>query len=481
MAMELIWTRLFSYDLGTFVYAFAAILAVYLVATYFGARAYRRALARGGQGRPELVCVFLGGASLLPLLTADPRLIPAAIADDVVRGPWAVAGIAPLCALLGYLTPLLVDRHAGGHPGRAARGYGVNVVGCILGPLAAGYLLLPALGERAALIVLAIALLAVGARVARRARLWRQLAASAATVAVLGGLCHTYTDAAAPPSVVLRDTTATVVATGDGMDKQLLVNGVGITRLTPVTKVMAHLPMALATSPRRALVICFGMGTTMRALASWGIDVTAVDLVPSVPALFGYFFSDAAALVGSPNVRIGIDDGRRFLDRGHDAFDVITLDPPPPMAAAGSSLLYSREMYQAVRRRLAPGGVLQQWIWTEDPAILAAAVRSIAAEFPHVVAFRSTLSYGTHVLASAAPIDVPPGAELAARLPAAARADLVEWRPGASAESIFEEVVRARRSAGELVAACPDVPPLTDDRPLNEYFLLRRLLGASCL
>src|SRR5262249_13570828 len=179
---------------------------------------------------------------------------------------------------------------------------------------------------------------------------------------------------------------------------------------------------------------CCGRAPPMRALASWGIDAPAVDLVPSVPALFGYFFSDAAALVASPRVHIEIDDGRRFLDRGHDRFDVITLDPPPPMAAAGSSLLYSRELYQAVRRRLAPGGVLQQWIWTEDPAILAAAVKSIAAELPYVVAFRSTLSYGTHVLASAAPIDVPTAGALAARLPAAARADVAEWRPGLSAE-----------------------------------------------
>ena len=63
--------------------------------------------------------------------------------------------------------------------------------------------------------------------------------------------------------VVLRDNTATVVATGEGMTRRLLVNGIGMTDLTPMTKVMAHLPLAfLDHAPQSALVVCFGMGTT---------------------------------------------------------------------------------------------------------------------------------------------------------------------------------------------------------------------------
>ncbi len=92
---------------------------------------------------------------------------------------------------------------------------------------------------------------------------------------------------------VLRDNTATIVATGEGKNKRLLVNGVGITGLTPITKFMAHLPLAyLDRPPQNALVVCFGMGTTFRSLLSWGIPVTAVELVPSVPKVFGYYHAD---------------------------------------------------------------------------------------------------------------------------------------------------------------------------------------------
>jgi len=61
----------------------------------------------------------------------------------------------------------------------------------------------------------------------------------------------------------MRDSTATVTAYGDGMKKSLLVNGYGMTTLTPVTKMIAHLALAaLPSPPRNVLVVCFGMGST---------------------------------------------------------------------------------------------------------------------------------------------------------------------------------------------------------------------------
>ena len=165
------------------------------------------------------------------------------------------------------------------------------------------------------------------------------------------------------PSGIVRDNTATSIATGKGMQKHLLVNGIGMTGLTPATKMMAHLPLSfLDHPPQDALVVCFGMGTTYRSMLSWGIPVTAVELVPSVPRLFWYFHADGPALLQSPNSTVVIDDGRRYLERTPRQYDVIAIDPPPPVSAAGSSLLYSEEFYSIVKQRLRPGGILQQWL-----------------------------------------------------------------------------------------------------------------------
>ena len=118
-------------------------------------------------------------------------------------------------------------------------------------------------------------------------------------------------------TVVRRDYTATVISFGKGYGRYLLVNGIGMTRLTPITKFMVHLPLAFhKDKPESALVICFGMGTTYRSAMSWHIDTTVVELVPSVTKAFGYYHADAARFVNATNGHIiTSDDGRRFLKR----------------------------------------------------------------------------------------------------------------------------------------------------------------------
>jgi spermidine synthase len=280
------------------------------------------------------------------------------------------------------------------------------------------------------------------------------------------------------PRKILRDHTATVVAGGSARkDKQLLINGVGMTSLTPITKVMAHLPLALLSRPpERALVVCFGMGTTHRSVLSWGIQSTAVELTPSVPALFSFFHADGDLLLASPKSKVVIDDGRFYLERTRDQFDVIVIDPPPPIEAAGSSLLYSKEFYATARPRLRNGGILQQWMPAGDPATRASVARAIGESFPYVRVYRSVEGWGYHMLASESPIPALPASTLAARLPAGAVADLVEWGPASTPEDQFALVLHREMQLGDLIGEDPSAPALTDDRPINEYYLMRREL-----
>jgi MFS family permease len=483
MAMELVWIRQFTPYLGTVVYAFGSILFLYLGATFLGSMAYRRwgSGSRGGRSAAAASAAWpvAGLLSLLPLAAADPRLAPAgepAVAAIQLAGGLRLAlGIVPLCGLLGFLTPMLVDRWSGGDPARAGAAYAVNVVGSILGPLAAGFVLLPLAGERWTLLLLALPFFGVAAVARPRGRMI-PLGVSAALAALLMAATRDY-ETVFPRRVVLRDDTATVIAARDGPVKRLLVNGIGMTVLTPVTKIMAHLPMAwLDAPPRRSLVVCFGMGTSFRSLLSWGVPATAVELVPSIPALFGYYHPDAPRLVASPLARVVIDDGRRFLERTTERFDVITIDPPPPLEAAGSSLLYTREFYGVVRERLADGGILQQWLPDAEPLVTAAATRAIVESFPHVRAFRFADS-GIHFLASAQPLAPRQAGELARRLPPRAAADLVEWGPAATAEGQLRLVLSGEVSPEDLIDRTPFAPVLRDDRPINEYFFLRRALG----
>jgi len=491
MGMEVVWVREFTPYVGTVVYAFAGILAVYLAATFLGSRIYRGWSRRAGYfSESPVLWALLALAALFPLVTSSPGI-------HLAKGLRTMLGIAPFTGLLGFLTPMLVDRRSGGDPGKAGSAYAVNVLGCILGPLLAGFLLLPYFSERWSLIVLAMPWLIFGLwvlrpkpGVSRAARMAAYALLPLATVLVFGSRGYdesydkNYPDSY-PRQQVLRDSTATVIATGSGMDKKLLVNGYGMTQMTPITKMMGHLPLAfLDRPPQDALDICFGMGTTFRSLLSWNIRATAVELVPSVPRLFSYFHSDGEELLRSPRARVVIDDGRRYLERTFDRnpqqYDLITIDPPPPVEAAGSSLLYSEEFYAAARKRLRPGGILAQWLPGGDAEDFAAVARALRESFLYVRVFGSVEGWGYHFLASEQPIRQVTAEELQRRLPAEAAADLTEWDspPGGSAAVFhdFDTVLRHEVAIETLIAKSPGTPALRDDRPINEYYALRRRL-----
>ena len=471
MGMEVVWIRLFTPYLGPMVYAFAAILAAYLVATFAGSTRYRF-VSRDHKPDSRLAWVSLAFFGLLPLITSDPRL-------EMLSVLRVFIGVAPFAAVIGFLTPMLVDQWSGGDPDRAGRAYAVNVVGCIVGPLLSGFILLPLAGEHVSMLIYVLPWMAMAffwprsaaVRTQRRAWGYALIAAALAVFFLTRDFATEFVH-----REVLRDSTATVIATGSGMRKRLITNGVGITSLTPITKMMAHLTLAsLEEPPRNALVICFGMGTTYRSVMSWGIPTTAVELIPSVPKLFSYYHDDGAELLRSPMSHLVIDDGRRYMERSRKQFDAIIIDPPPPIQAAASSLLYSKEFYAVAKERLAPGGILQQWLPDGDRAVQSAVADALKQSFPYVRVYGSLEGWGWHFLASMSPIPQRSAQELVSRMPAKAVADMMEWGPATTPQEQFELVLDQRTSPDQLIDGSPRTPAMQDDRPINEYFLLRYL------
>ena len=476
MGVEVVWVREFTPYVGTMVYAFAAILAWYLLSNFVGSRVYR-IWSRNRPYTIDTIPALVGLLVLFPLISANPQFQFSAVMRLAL-------GIVPFSVAMGFITPMLVDRWSGGDPAKAGSAYAMNVVGCILGPLLAGFLFLPLMSERWVLFLFALPWLVLGNRPGRvggdrvqHKTAWQRISSySVALLALfLVLVSRGYEDRFAHHEV-LRDNTATVVATGKGMQKLLLVNGVGMTTLTPAAKMMAHLPLAfLDHPPRNGLAVCFGMGTTFRSLLSWGIPTTAVELVPSVPRLFWYYHSDGPQLLRSPLSHVIIDDGRRYLERTTEEYDVITIDPPPPIEAAGSSLLYSEEFLSTLKQRLRPGGILQVWLPGGGDAVVESSIaRAMLKSFPHVRVFHSFWGWGYHFIASTDPIPNRTASELAQRLPGRAVEDLTEWGPEATAQGQFLSILNNEVNPDLLIAEAPNTPALHDDLPANEYYVLRR-------
>lgn len=484
MAMEVVWTRAFIPVLKTQVYSFAMIVFTYLGATFVGSWMYRRDLRKNSPLPTGKLIAALAITAFLPVLVNDTRLVVANWLGsvDTFSVILVLAAICPVCALLGYLTPSLIDEYAAGQPTKAGQAYAINVLGCILGPLFACYILLPRLSERYSLILLGLPFFIFYFRLGRaeprqRQLIWGALAAIVLVASIFlvrdfeGTMLRSETN-----TTVRRDYTASVISMEADNQKWLLVNGIGMTSLTPITKFMVHLPLAFHEGkPESALVICFGMGTTYRSALSWNIDTTVVELVPSVTKAFGFYHADAARAINDPNGHMITDDGRRFLKRTDKKFDVIVVDPPPPVQAAGSSLLFSREFYELAKQHLKPGGILQMWFPGDDEvATEQAVIRSIHDSFPYVRCFPSVAGWGVHMLAAMQPIASLDAAQLAARMPDSAKTDLVEWNADKDATAYIGRVVTQEYAVPSLLNPDAEIQ-VTDDEPFNEYFLLRRL------
>ncbi|HTB86151.1 MAG TPA: hypothetical protein VK742_21065 [Candidatus Sulfotelmatobacter sp.] len=482
MAMEVVWTRAFTPVLKTQVYSFAMIVFTYLGATFIGSWWYRRNLRRRLPCPVAKLMALLAAFVFLPILIDDPRFVSMNELCDIhpVGVLIVLAGICPFCAALGYLTPGLIDGYAGGHPAAAGRAYALNVLGCILGPLFASYVLLPQMSERYALILLGLPFFGFFLLVCKSLSVrWRWCSAFGAGVILAWALFFSvdfegWLAGSTRSMEVRRDYAASVTCAGEGMNRRLMVNHIGMTRLTPVTKFMVHLPLAFHDGPSQsALIICFGMGTTYRSALSWNLDTTAVELVPDVPRAFGFYHADAAQCLNNPKGHIIVDDGRRFLMRTREKYDVIVIDPPPPTEAAGSSLLFSTGFYRLAKQHLNTNGILQMWFPGGEELTGQAVMRSLCESFPYVRGFPSVEGWGIHLLASMQPMAPMDAHQLAARMPAAAKKDLLEWDDSTNAAAYLARVITKEYSVPNNLN--PDLSiKVTDDQPFNEYFFLRR-------
>jgi spermidine synthase len=122
-------------------------------------------------------------------------------------------------------------------------------------------------------------------------------------------------------------------------------------------------------------------------------ELYAVELVPEViRAARENFAPWNAKLFSDPRVKIVQGDGRVVLARLPGKFDAIICDLFFP-TEDGTANLYSRDFFDEVLRRLAPGGVFCLWLpcYQHDQETAGMVVRTFADAFPNAVIVRANL------------------------------------------------------------------------------------------
>ncbi len=506
IANEVVWGRLLVLYLGTSIYAFSIMLAVVLAGMAFGSLLIADRLDRWADPLRQLTRLqfFLAVAGGLAL-----HFFP--LFADQLGGLVSVLLLGLMGGLWGVMLPLAVRCYSA-TSATAGRSVGVlyawNTLGCILGALAAGFVLIPTIGAGwsgavlgAVSLICGLALLAahpdkpLAGRWRRSRSEWALITAGGVLLATVGDPYYRLVRKCMllmfPDDLVVYyhqeraagTTTAFGPSTDEPVKKHLWINGTGMTVLHTVTKVMAHLPVMLSEEPRDVLVICFGMGTTVRSASRYEhLEVTVVELVPEVIDCFGFYHRDGPEVLRRRNVRAVVDDGRNYLLMHSKQFDVITIDPAPPIHAAGTVNLYSREFFELCKARTRPGGVTCLWVPPAGKSEVKMILRTFLDVFPHVSVwtgpephhgFMGFFLLGTHRPLANVAQKVRKGLE-----PSHVRADLAEWA-GHNCETPEQILALYIGDEKDLQAYLADSPVITDDRPYTEFPLWRALLKSE--
>jgi spermidine synthase len=426
LGYEVVWTQVIVQFLSTRAFAFAVVLATYLLGLVVGSWIYAR-FADRVESRWRVFGLLIAGAGVAALATfamlgswlpeaqqtlgkmvfraTDSRMLEMCSRFALAAG----AVVLPPTLLLGAAFPAAAKLVV--QPQRAGRDVGLvlalNTACGILGTVVTGFALVPTLGLARSLGVLAfVAALIGGVAVARQTGFQRSAVYRAAGLAAIvlalalvlpRDRLATLLAAARGGEVVFYDEgpagTVAVIeqATPKGSFRRLYIQGVSnsgdVMPSLRYMRLQALVPLLIHPGePRSALVIGLGTGITSGALlADPGLERRlCLELLEPVVQAAAQFQGNFNAGT-DPRLEIRIADGRHELMRSQERFDLITLEPPPP-AAAGVVNLYSRDFYELARQRLAEGGLLAQWLPLKTQRVEAtmSLIRSLLDVFPYV-------------------------------------------------------------------------------------------------
>lgn len=519
LGLELVFFRLIDAVMRSNSYTFGHVLSLYLLLFGLGAGVGARLVGRAraperwflwlqyGAGVGSLAGVLLlfaplrigGGGRLQGFLEGYFAT------DGFSVGGWSLASgsdravlafanvVAPLLVmgvpvfLLGASFPF-VQAMVSGRLATLGRRTGAllfaNITGNVVGIIAVGFVVIDWVGTAGTLRLLAGLLLLPGLAAATRA-------ASGARRLALAGTATTVMAAAlaASPSnerlwslvhstpqagfALAEDRSCVAAHVPRGTDRFLYINGASQNGYPydDYHVLIGMTPALMHPSPVRAMAAGLGIGATSYGMAQDAriATVDTVELCGGQIDLLGDLARrgsfESRRLLADPRVRLRVGDGRRFLLRSRERYEVLTVDTLRPQSAY-SGTLYSTEFYELVASRLTDDGLFSQW--TPTPR----ALETMRRVFPYVQVFQVPSYSSAFAVAGRQPFRFD-GAQVAGRV---AAIEPGAFSPGQqNALKLFYESARP-----QVVRQGEPLPPArpgdlnADLFPRDEYFVNNR-------
>jgi spermidine synthase len=443
MIQQVTWVRAVGLAIGSTTDAFTLIVSAFILGLALGAACFGR-MADRSRDPISLLGLPLCGAGLaalavLPLLGTLPLRVAEVIRDTGGDHARVLLSVGVRVFLLFLVPTFLIGgafpivarvlARAGAGIGRTVgEAYAASTVGSIVGAVLGGFALVPAFGARGASIAAAATAIAAGwillslrpldavrrAGLLRVAEVGTAVVATGALIAFLppwdpslvnsGPYVNTarfLRDGARDgrtleetmqslPIIWWREGIDGTIAVLDGKDGQrtITLNGKpdASSEGDRVTQsLLAHLPLALHPDPRSALVIGLGSGMTAGSAALYAVERLDVAEISGtvVEAARRYFGATNGGVLEDRRVRVLLGDARTTVGQGSETYDVI-ISEPSNLHMAGVPELFTVEFFRLLRERLAPGGVICQWIYAYNLAVddFKMVPRTFAEAFP---------------------------------------------------------------------------------------------------
>lgn len=448
---EVLWTRLLGHVLGGSVYAFATMLASFLVGITAGsalasrlatsAPAAVRGFAWAQLGAGSLSLAAFGVVDRLPELAQ--RLGAGWQGSLAANAGLAATVLLPGTLCIGATFPFAVRilaRNAADASSASARVYTWNTVGAIVGAIGAGFFLVPAAGYAgsvAAAAAVNLALAAVAAwRTTPRAVLLAGLAtAGLALLLLLPPQTPWRMLRSSPFELAPSEGDVTFHAVGrsatvllfqrpsDPGSWHLRTNGLPEASIGaagdragrfPVNGWLPALPALLRPAAKSLVVVGFGGGLALEDVPPGFGRIDVIELEPEVLAANRAIAAQRRRdPLADPRLHVHLNDARGSLLLTQARFDAIVSQPSHPWTA-GASHLYTREFFSLARDHLTPDGVFVQWIGLAfvDERLLRSLVATLLDVFPHVEVYRPEPN-AVLFAASLAPLDAAQTADRA--------------------------------------------------------------------
>ncbi len=429
LTLEVVWFRFLRLYVASSATAFSLMLAIVLAGIGLGGAASGALYKRIAQRRMLLPMLLVVAATLTLLcyvLFPVPKLGEGE--KNFYLESWAqiallsVALMFPVSFLSGVLFPTIAARVQESVPSRM-NSLGIttlfNTAGAAIGPLLAGFVLLPKLGFQSSLIICAVGYAGLGLMSGK-------LTASPTGKLPLLGLSAVFfvTLAFFPRHrdemhfanarrlfeseeqhlvKKIEGTTGTWQLLrrdlfGQPYYYRLMTDGFSMSATNPrnqrYMRLFAYLPSALHPQPQDALLIAFGCGVTADALTH-DVDLNHIDIVDISKEAFvladDYRGAGYSNSLRDPRVTAIVQDGRFFLQASPRHYDIITGEPPPPKVL-GSVNLYTEQFFSLMSDRLKDGGIATFWlpIYQLNINEAKAILRAFHNAFPNCVIWSSS-------------------------------------------------------------------------------------------